>query len=242
MFNCIYFEELDSTNSYAKRNIDSLNNYDVIIANNQTSGRGRLSRKWHADNKSLTFSIVIKDTRIINDFASLSLLSAVAIYNTLIKYVPNVSLKWPNDVIVNNKKISGILMEAVSFNELSSLILGIGINVNNDFFPEGLDATSLYIELGHSINKDLILNDFLLNFDYLINENIKGNKIYLKTFRNNNYLLNKKVEANINNKMQTVIVKDILDDNRIVVALSEIVALNRACLRSGSGIALRLSL
>ena len=221
MFNYIYFEELDSTNSYSKKNIDSLNNYDVIIANNQTSGRGRLSRKWHADNKSLTFSIVIKDTRIINDFASLSLLSAVAIYNTLIKYVPNVSLKWPNDVIVNNKKISGILMEAVSFNELSSLILGIGINVNNDFFPKGLDATSLYIELGHSINKDLILNDFLLNFDYLINENIKGNKIYLKTFRNNNYLLNKKVEANINNKMQTVIVKDILDDNRIVVSIGK---------------------
>lgn len=221
MFNYIYFEELDSTNSYAKKNIDSLNNYDVIIANNQTSGRGRLSRKWHADNKSLTFSIVIKDTRIINDFASLSLLSAVAIYNTLIKYVPNVSLKWPNDVIVNNKKISGILMEAVSFNELSSLILGIGINVNNDFFPKGLDATSLYIELGHSINKDLILNDFLFNFDYLINENIKGNKIYLKTFRNNNYLLNKKVEANINNKMQTVIVKDILDDNRIVVSIGK---------------------
>ena len=164
---------------------------------------------------------MIKDTRIINDFASLSLLSAVAIYNTLIKYVPNVSLKWPNDVIVNNKKISGILMEAVSFNELSSLILGIGINVNNDFFPKGLDATSLYIELGHSINKDLILNDFLLNFDYLINENIKGNKIYLKTFRNNNYLLNKKVEANINNKMQTVIVKDILDDNRIVVSIGK---------------------
>ena len=218
MFNYIYFKELDSTNSYAKRNIQTLNNYDVIVADNQTSGRGRLSRTWHATSDSLTFSIVIKDKRVINDFSSLSLLSSVAIYNTLLKYVSNVSLKWPNDVIVNDKKICGILMEAVSSNELDSLILGIGININNDSFPQNINATSLHLETNKTFDKKVILKEFIANFEYLINENLNGNKTYLEIFRKNNYLLNKLVEANINNKKQIVLVKDILDDNRILVS------------------------
>lgn len=218
MFNYIYFKELDSTNSYAKRNIQTLNNYDVIVADNQTSGRGRLSRTWHATSDSLTFSIIIKDKRVINDFSSLSLLSSVAIYNTLLKYVSNVSLKWPNDVIVNDKKICGILMEAVSSNELDSLILGIGININNDSFPQNINATSLYLETNKTFDKKVILKEFIANFEYLINENLNGNKTYLEIFRKNNYLLNKLVEANINNKKQIVLVKDILDDNRILVS------------------------
>ena len=221
MFNYIYFQELDSTNSYAKRNIQTLNNYDVIVADNQTSGRGRLSRTWHATSDSLTFSIVIKDKRVINDFSSLSLLSSVAIYNTLLKYVSNVSLKWPNDVIVNDKKICGILMEAMSSNELDSLILGIGININNDSFPQNVNATSLYLETNKTFDKKVILKEFIENFEYLINENLNGNKTYLEIFRKNNYLLNKLVEANINNKKQIVLVKDILDDNRILVSYDD---------------------
>ena len=136
MFNIISFEELDSTNNYAKNNIAILNDGDVIFAKKQTKGRGRMNRAWTSASGNLTFTIVIKDKFLLSKFDSLSLLSSSAIFNVLSKYTSFASIKWPNDVYIKDKKISGILLEGASTEDgLSYLLIGIGININISSFP-----------------------------------------------------------------------------------------------------------
>ena len=93
MFNIISFEELDSTNNYAKNNIAILNDGDVIFAKKQTKGRGRMNRAWTSASGNLTFTIVIKDKFLLSKFDSLSLLSSSAVFNVLSKYTSYASIK-----------------------------------------------------------------------------------------------------------------------------------------------------
>lgn len=216
-----HFEELDSTNTYCKNNIDQLNDLEIIECDYQTLGRGRMNRSFFATNDSLTFSIVYKNQFVLDHFDSLSLISAVAVYETLSKYTSNVSLKWPNDVLINGKKVSGILLESVSKDVFSNVILGIGVNINNSSFPEELNATSLYLETKQKFDKKVILDSILKSIDKHL-ENLKVNNLdYLKIFKEHNYLLNKDVYATIDNKEELVKIIDILDDNRLLVKVDD---------------------
>ncbi|MGN1295944.1 MAG: biotin--[acetyl-CoA-carboxylase] ligase, partial [Bacilli bacterium] len=167
MFNILSFDELDSTNNYAKNNIAILNDGDVIFAKKQTAGRGRMNRAWSSSDGNLTFTIVIKEKFLLNKFDCLSLLSASAIFNVLSSYTSNVSIKWPNDVYVNDKKICGILLEGASSAEgLSYLIIGIGVNLNKKSFDEELKdkATSLYLQTNKCYDVIQILKQILKEF------------------------------------------------------------------------------
>ena len=194
----IHFKEINSTNTYLKENYSNYENLTIVSAEHQTNGKGRFNRKW-IDNDDLLFSILIKENLVkITDY---SLLIAKSIFNVLSKYMDNLSIKWPNDIMVNDNKICGILLEAVSTSKIECVVLGVGINVNTTIFSEDLllKATSMKNILNRNINKEELLAEIMICFEKDYNEYINGNKDFISVINNNFYLKDKEVSFNYNN-------------------------------------------
>ncbi len=164
MWKILRFDQLDSTNSYAKRNCSLIADQSIIVANTQTAGRGRLNRKWLSQAGGLYFSIVLKPTATAH-VANLTQLMALSVCQVLHRLQIPAQLKWPNDVLVNRKKICGILSEAVAHqNGFEALVLGVGLNVSQENLST-LDqpATSLAL-LGVQDDATHILDVILTQF------------------------------------------------------------------------------
>ena len=196
-YHYIHFDEIDSTNNYLKNSYPLLDNFTFVSADYQNKGKGRNDRVWESNKGSnLMFSILIKDPKLIDISSLLSLYSAVEISKLLESFgINNVSIKWPNDVLVNDKKICGILLEG----QLPHyVVIGIGLNVNQKQFPDNLrrPASSMANELNKDINlealKETLFHNIVNNFNKLDKEP------YLSYFNKHNYLLNKRVKVNIN--------------------------------------------
>ena len=158
----IRLDEVDSTNSYLKGRNDLLQQHGlVVIADMQTSGRGRVGREFVSlRGKNLTFSVVLHPELPLGEIQVLSLLAGVAVSRVLEKYLNKIRLKWPNDVLVCEKKICGILLEAITIPEQSFpvLVMGIGLNTKgclNDY-PEELQDIVTTIESEISRNFKII--------------------------------------------------------------------------------------
>jgi len=148
----IRLKEIDSTNSYLKDNSELLQrNGLVVIAEMQVSGRGRAGRKFTSViGNNVTFSVVLHPNLPLEEIQIFALLAGVAVARVLENYVKNIRLKWPNDVLVNEKKICGILLETINIPDHSFpvLIMGIGLNTKgcpNDY-PEELQNIVTTIE------------------------------------------------------------------------------------------------
>ena len=146
------FESLDSTNTYVKAHLDALPDRSIVTANTQTAGRGRSGKSWASPpDTALYLTALWKNPAF--DPSLLPLYSALAVCRTLEQAggLP-CFLKWPNDVLLNRKKVCGILCESVIGHPDRPVWSGIGINVNqsaDDFAGEALPyATSLYLETG----------------------------------------------------------------------------------------------
>jgi BirA family biotin operon repressor/biotin-[acetyl-CoA-carboxylase] ligase len=134
---------------------------DVITANFQRAGRGRMSRTFEAPkNTALLFSFYLKPQRKKEDWGWIPLIAGVSVAQSLKKY--NASVKWPNDILINNKKVSGLIAEVVG----DGVVIGIGINVgmSEDQLPVET-ATSLLIEGGVDLTRDEILCEVLEEFE-----------------------------------------------------------------------------
>lgn len=126
----------------------------ILIANEQTAGRGRRGAAWLSPKgENLAFSVLLRPTASKALWHRLSLAAGLAVAEALEGYVPVAEIKWPNDVRVSGKKIAGILVEAGA----DFVIIGIGINVNSTAFPEELAATSLREELGEGMDRAELL-------------------------------------------------------------------------------------
>ena len=114
----IHFDSLDSTSTYLKNNYSMLDNLTFVDASFQTNGKGRETRVWESSKDlNLMFSILIKDEYLINNFSYLSILSALMVKEALDQLrIDNVTIKWPNDVYIKDKKVCGILLESQSNN------------------------------------------------------------------------------------------------------------------------------
>lgn len=158
----IRLDEVDSTNSYLKGRNDLLQQHGlVVIADMQTSGRGRVGREFVSlRGKNLTFSVVLHPELPLGEIQVLSLLAGVAVSRVLEKYLNKIRLKWPNDVLVCEKKICGILLEAITIPEQNFpvLVMGIGLNAKgclNDY-PEELQDIVTTIESEISRNFKIV--------------------------------------------------------------------------------------
>jgi len=148
----IRLNEIDSTNSYLKDKSELLQrNGLVVIAEMQVSGRGRAGRKFTSViGNNVTFSVVLHPNLPLEEIQIFALLAGVTVARVLENYVKNIRLKWPNDVLVNEKKICGILLETINIPDHSFpvLIMGIGLNTKgcpNDY-PEELQNIVTTIE------------------------------------------------------------------------------------------------
>ncbi len=178
--NIINFEKLDSTNTYSKKNIEKLADKTVISANLQTNGYGRFNRSWidlGSENIYMTFVLKPSD-RLSEVHANLTQYLSVILCKQFEDLGLSPQIKWPNDVLLNGKKVCGILAETViKGNILKGIVLGIGVNLNAS--SENLNtidrpATSVNIELGQMINKQEFMQKLVENFfaqyhEFLIN-------------------------------------------------------------------------
>ncbi|KHE92487.1 MAG: biotin--[acetyl-CoA-carboxylase] ligase [Candidatus Scalindua rubra] len=179
------YDKLDSTNTFLKQHCSTLPDYSVIWADEQTDGRGRFTRIWNSQpGMDLTFSLLLPLTSLEQKLRqNITQVAALSVAQILEGYGLEPSVKWPNDVLVHGKKISGILCEVAELNERVCGVLGIGINVNNtEEFLANLDlpATSLHCELRHKVvRQDLLkkLLEIIINrFDVLCQTGFTQNR------------------------------------------------------------------
>ena len=134
----LFFETIDSTNTWLRDHHDELEDMTFLSAAYQNDGKGRSGRKWSSDRgKNLMLSFLVKDERVLEEYRALSVLCAYSVICVLKEYgIDDLSIKWPNDVYAQGKKICGILLEGISHEKLDCLICGIGINVNQETFDD----------------------------------------------------------------------------------------------------------
>lgn len=135
-YNLIILDETDSTNNEAKKlAANNPSGNFVISTQHQTNGRGRYGKSWESLEGNLYFSILLDSETFITKQTDLSFVSALSVYNAIrvtrlySKLDFDISLKWPNDVLIDGAKVSGILLESVRVHNRQKLIIGIGINV-----------------------------------------------------------------------------------------------------------------
>jgi len=171
-YNLIYYPEIASTSTFAMQNISSFQDKDVLMAEIQTQGRGRFDRKWISDKpENIYISFVLKPAILLDKPSPLNNISqylSLKVCELLEEYGTKSFIKWPNDVIVNNKKISGILAQtSIKGNSFQGLVLGIGVNLNFEQHEmESIDrpATSLNLILGQKVDRDKFLEKLLDKF------------------------------------------------------------------------------
>ena len=216
------FDTLDSTNSYLKRNGKYLDHFTVVQANHQEQGKGRLGRSWKDQGNSLLFSILLKDKIEPERVPLLSLLAGASVVLTLEHYGLTPLVKWPNDTLVSEKKISGILTEAVSEGENIFYIVGIGINLNQKEFEGELSqkATSLFLLTKKEYDKEEVLTVLLSYFTPLYQDYIQGGKKFLTVVKSHSYLDQKEVSLDYYGEHIHGTVIDITDKGTLLLDVS----------------------
>ncbi len=162
---------IDSTNTYLKELMLSktLDDLTVVVTDEQLKGKGQMSAKWQSEaGKNLTFSVLKKTKNIaVDNRFLLNICVSMAIYNCLKNInVPNLSVKWPNDILSGTNKICGILIENVLLgNQIRESVIGIGLNVNQLSFDNLTNVSSLKLLLGKTFVLDELLHDIIKNLE-----------------------------------------------------------------------------
>jgi BirA family biotin operon repressor/biotin-[acetyl-CoA-carboxylase] ligase len=172
----IKLDAIDSTNEFLKglSNKEDLENFTVVTAENQTKGKGQMGAVWNSEvGKNLIMSVLVKDfLSEINEIFNLNIAVATAVITALKKQnIPNLSIKWPNDILSANKKIGGILIEnSIKSDGTILSIVGLGLNVNQTNF-EGLPkASSLAVVMEHELNKEELLSAIVTQLEANVEE------------------------------------------------------------------------
>ena len=174
--NIIKLDAIDSTNNYLKKIIlnEGITDYTIVTAKFQTEGKGQLGTKWESEHsKNLICSVYKKEINIkVQDQFVVSALVSLALIKTLRKInLSNMHIKWPNDIMSDNKKICGILIEnIVKENYIKDTVIGIGLNVNQTIFNNLPNAASIKNLIGTTCSIDEILKDLVKNIKYCFNE------------------------------------------------------------------------
>ena len=178
--NIVHFNAIDSTNDYAKKIAIQHPEGTVIISEEQTKGKGRIGRKWYSKfGEGIWMSVILKPDMMPQKAPFITLIAGASIAKVLNDLGVGTTVKWPNDIIINNKKVAGILTElSAEIGKINYIVLGIGINVKTMEFSQEISeiATSLYKE-GYKISRVDIVRSILEEFEKLylkyINEDSK---------------------------------------------------------------------
>lgn len=226
--NIIYFKKLESTHAYAKQNIDLFKDKTIISTNIQTDGYGRFTRKWidlGKENIYMTFVLKPSD-KLLDVYANLTQYLSVCLCKQLEELGLYPKIKWPNDVLLNDKKASGILAEIVMKKEqLKGIVLSIGINLNiseKDLKKIDRPVTGINLELKKPMNKQefmqKLIENFFANYDEFLE---KGFKFIKSDYEKRASFLNQNIKIIVFKSIKEGLFKGFDDHGNLVLYLSD---------------------
>lgn len=210
-FHKVHFESLDSTSSYARRNADTLPLPCIITASHQTNGRGRTGKSFFSPKDTgLYMTLLIKANPkacLITPAAAVAVCKAIEAVTCI-----NPSIKWVNDIFVNDKKVCGILSECFTVDKTTYISVGVGINLTTDEFPEDLpQAASLGIDCKKDGLSEMIAQGIA---DYI---NSPDNRFIINEYKSRLFVIGKTVSYEKNGVIHTAIVEGINDSCNLIV-------------------------
>jgi BirA family biotin operon repressor/biotin-[acetyl-CoA-carboxylase] ligase len=217
--NFIFSEEAESTNSaLLDKGNKFTSNGTVFYTERQTKGRGRRDRVWYsAKELNLTFSILLSGKKYITtNPVLLNFVASLAVGTALENlYQLRVELKWPNDVLINGKKICGILLESTSEgSKIERLVVGIGVNVNQVMFQGNfsIPPTSVKVEVNENVDRERLLAEILNNFEEQLLSLIESPETLLKDWKQKCSMIGDRISITEGEKVKYGIFEDI-DEN-----------------------------
>jgi BirA family biotin operon repressor/biotin-[acetyl-CoA-carboxylase] ligase len=221
-----YFETVGSTNDIALEQArQGVANGALVLAEEQTAGRGRAGRVWHSKAKhALTFSLVLRPpAEQTQEISGLAGLGALAVVKALEKWSVRATIKWPNDVLIDRQKVAGILVETSWIGEsLEYAVLGIGINVQAESVPadDRIDfpATCVETAVGRYIDRYELLADVLESLGYWYER--MGTKAVLEAWQNHLAFLNQEVVVRMKDEECDGVLRGITMDGRLQLETS----------------------
>lgn len=218
-------ESVDSTNDYAKKKAKELVDGSVIISLEQVKGKGRRGRSFHSGKgDGIYLSIILKPGFEPTKAPFITSIAGAALVNTFNKFNIQTKVKWPNDVLINGKKVAGILTEMSADMEfIEYIVLGVGINVSGLEFPNELKniATSLKLE-GYDVKKLSIIWQFIYEFELLYNLYLNENTSeVVNILRNNSSVLGKQINVHYMNEIESAIAVDINNQGALIIKTQE---------------------
>lgn len=221
-----FFKTINSTNIMAKElaNHGAVNG-TIVVTEKQEQGRGRLGRQWISpQGKGIWFSLILTPEISPTEAPKYTILAGVAVAKVINRYIGiKTGIKWPNDILVNEKKVCGILTEMnAEIDKVNYIIVGIGINVNinKSSFPAEIKdiATSLSAESGHKVDRVGLLQEILGELEQLNEQFINGNfNNILAQWRQLSVTINKPVTITMLKEQFTGIAVDIEQDGSLVI-------------------------
>ncbi len=171
-----HFKRVTSTNDVAKElALEGAKEGTIVISETQSRGRGRLGRKWFSPEGGIWFSLILRPRMSPKDATKITFATSLAVAKTIIKmFGLKAKIKWPNDVLVNNKKVCGVLTElsSKSGDAVDFIVIGIGINanINMESYPKRLKAsvTSLWEQVKKEIPREVFLKALFEEFEYFL--------------------------------------------------------------------------
>lgn len=224
--NIIHLESVDSTNDYLKNIANDIEEGTVVISEEQTKGKGRLGRNWQSKSREgIWMSIVLKPEIVPYKAPFITLIAGVAIVKALNNLQVPAKIKWPNDIIINNKKLSGILTElSAEIERINYVVVGIGMNVKNLDFDKELEekATSLYKE-NYCLSRVEVVSQVLYEFEKLYKDYIEDNykEETLKICREYSAIINKDIYIIKGDEKELVRCIDISNEGNLIVRDSD---------------------
>ncbi len=220
----LFLDEIDSTNKYAKEHIEELSDLSLVYAGVQTAGRGRLNRKWSGcSGENLYATIILKPSKEMKAvYTNLTQYLCLVLAETFEEYNIYPKIKWPNDIRINGKKISGILAESIMDScGLKGLVLGFGVNLNcsvEDINKIDQPATSLNLETGMKINREIflkkVIDKFCLGYNRFIEE---GFLLIREDYIRRAEFLNTPVTVRVYDENISGIAKDITENGALKI-------------------------
>lgn len=191
----VYEEEQESTNQTAKMLAEQgASHGTLVVAERQVSGRGRRGRPWHSPKGSgIWMSILLRPQIHPMSASMLTLVAAMAVYDAISSRVEGCAIKWPNDIVINGRKVCGILTEMSSeLDNIHYVVIGIGINVNTDDFPEDIAAVaaSMHVITGEYYKRAEIIADVWKSFEKYYDQFLQTENLSLMVESYNQRLVN----------------------------------------------------
>jgi BirA family biotin operon repressor/biotin-[acetyl-CoA-carboxylase] ligase len=223
-----YFSELESTNIIAKEKAlhrtETINEGTIIIAERQSAGKGRLGRKWFSPAGGIWLSIILYPQLSPSYISRITLMTAVAVVKA-IKTCTQIKsqIKWPNDIMINEKKVCGILTEmSAELDMINWVVVGIGINVNIDHreFPEDIQANTISLKevSGKEVLRVKLAQTFLQEFEKYYDK-LKRKKFssILKEWKLYSHTLGRKITVDMGEKITAGEAVDINEEGALIL-------------------------